>query len=72
LLSQVNDDDKARWSREKEFYASVHVHLVKEEKSDIVRYEVKLNRYGPSGEKGTFEIDWNSREIKVFPEVGIK
>jgi len=63
LLSQVNEDGQARYSREKEFYASVHIHLEKEENSDLINYEVKLNRYGKSGSKGSLKVDWKNRRV---------
>jgi DNA primase len=61
LLSQVNEEDKARYSREKEFYASVHLHL--EKKDNSLEYTVKLNRFGPSGIKGSFGMNWETRSI---------
>lgn len=63
LLSQENEDGQARYSREKEFYASVHLRLTKDINSDNIEYEVKLNRYGPSGSKGVLEVDWETRKI---------
>jgi len=52
LLSQVNEKDQARYSRTKEFYASVHVHLAKEDNQIV--YEVKNSRYSYAGAKNTF------------------
>jgi KaiC/GvpD/RAD55 family RecA-like ATPase len=61
LLSQENEEGSARWSREKEFFASVHLHL--EKKDDDIMVEVKLNRYGYAGEKASITVDWKTRSI---------
>lgn len=73
LLSQENDDGQARYSREKEFYASVHLRLTKNPDSDDIEYEVKLNRYGKAGMKGRLEINWKTRRIiPIHQEVQLK
>ena len=63
ILSQVNEEGKARYSREKEHAASIHIHLEKRENADAIEYEVKLNRWGASGAKGTLQVDWDTRRI---------
>jgi len=60
LLSQENEEGQARWSREKEFYASVHLRLEKQD--DSITCEVKLNRYGKAGGKFDIRIDWQTRK----------
>ncbi|MCD6551377.1 toprim domain-containing protein [Thermotoga sp.] len=61
LLSQENEEGQARWSREKEFFASVHLHLEKQD--DIIACEVKLNRYGKAGIKINLQVDWSTRQV---------
>ena len=63
VLSQVNEDGKARYSREKEHAASIHIHLEKQDSSDTIEYEVRLNRWGKSDIKGSLKVDWNTRRI---------
>lgn len=68
LLSQVNDDDHPRWSREKEFYASVHLHL--EKKEEALNCEVKLNRYGQAGHVIELDVDWLTRRVERRKPLG--
>jgi len=64
ILSQVNEDGKARYSREKEHAASIHIHLEKQENSDEITYEIKLNRWGVSGTEGILKVDWSTRKVR--------
>ena len=64
ILSQVNEEGKARYSREKEHAASVHIHLEKPENSDDIEFEVKLNRWGKTGAKGRLKVNWDTRKIE--------
>jgi len=67
LLSQENEEGQARWSREKEFFASVHLRLEKKkDDDDLITCEVKLNRYGKAGTKSTLEVDWKTRRVTPF------
>ena len=70
MLSQENDEERARYSREKEFYASVHLHLDKNE--DEIEYEVRLNRYGRAGVKGVWKVDFNTRTLISVPTLTTK
>ena len=63
LLFQVNEEGRARYSREKEHVASVHVHLEKDDTSDTITYEIKLNRWGKAGKTENLKVDWNTRKI---------
>ena len=63
ILSQINEEGKARYSREKEHAASIHVHLEKQENSKEIEYEIKLNRWGRSGQRKIMEVNWETRQI---------
>lgn len=68
LLSQENEDERARYSREKEFYASVHLHLDKDD--NAIKYEVRLNRYGPAGMTGAWNVDFSTRKMSKEVKIG--
>ncbi len=72
ILSQVNEDGKARYSREKEHAASIHIHLEKRENAGVIEYEVKLNRWGISGKKGILTVNWKTRVIQNNDQDGIE
>ena len=63
VLSQVNEDGKARYSREKEHAASILVHLEKQDSLDTIEYDVRLNRWGEPNIKGSLKVNWDTRRI---------
>ena len=67
LLSQVNEDGKARYSREKEHAASLYIYLEKDENADIIKYSIKKNRYGRTN-SGQLQVNWEKVQIKPFHE----
>lgn len=68
MLSQINEEGQARYSRSKEHYASIHLHLEKNGESEL-KCTVKLNRYGKSGDQRFISIDFPRRTITSLIDV---
>ena len=67
LLSQVNKEGEARWSREKENDASVVIRLEKDPVLDEISVWVPLNRYNKAFRKeeaSRMTVDWTLRTIE--------
>ena len=66
VLSQVNKEGDARWSVEKENYASLSFMVEKETDNDI-RVWVEFNRFGKSQDEdngAVLKVDWDTRRMK--------
>jgi replicative DNA helicase len=66
LLSQINKEGSARWSVEKENYASLSF-MVEKETSDSIRVWVEFNRFGKSQDRDSGDIltvNWSTRRLR--------
>jgi len=73
LISQINEDGKVRYSREKEHAASIYIHIERPRDKDgdvgdpnTITYKVKKNRYGVTGTSGVLKVNWETRKVQAF------
>jgi KaiC/GvpD/RAD55 family RecA-like ATPase len=70
LLSQINNEGRARYSQAKEHTASIHIHLERSEAGkSLLSCNIKLNRHGPIPAERTIEVDWPSRKITSIDDL---